>query len=429
MIDDMKKNTVILNPYTACLLIQTLSFLVFLLFGKIVRAHGFEGQSNQAVLADLNSLKALGVPILESDESLNLGLAVLDPKAQEKLLDYNHARGKCGGFEALPTLNSDLSLSSSKPQLAQLTKSIKLQNFRNEQYLTRPFRAANLEFDPVIAEALTEIQPNNLRDTVDWLSKFPTRFNRAPNPNVPVEGLVVRLQRMTAFSKWPIAIERIKHKSTPQDSVRLRIIGTERPEEILVLGGHFDSIAKWSETAPGADDNASGSANLIESLRVLLTKNQPKRTIDFFWYAGEESGLLGSAEIAESYSRDGQNVIGVLQLDMTLHPGEGPMVIGNVEDYTSAWLRDYFKSMNDTYLNVKLVPDVCGYACSDHASWYRRGFPTLLPFEATTSTMNRLIHTPKDLINNNSNFDHSAVFSKVALIFAMDLGNSSIKQP
>jgi leucyl aminopeptidase len=181
--------------------------------------------------------------------------------------------------------------------------------------------------------------------------------------------------------------------------------------------------------APGADDNASGSANLIEALRIMLAQPQPQRSIDFFWYAGEEQGLLGSAEIAKTYKAQKADVIAVLQLDMTLYPGAGESIIGSMNDFTSAWLRDYLKAMNDTYLHAQIVDDKCGYGCSDHASWNRQGYPALMPFETTFRGMNHNIHTAKDVITPDSNFRHSMLYTKIALVMAMDLGNSDARQP
>lgn len=181
--------------------------------------------------------------------------------------------------------------------------------------------------------------------------------------------------------------------------------------------------------APGADDNASGSANLIEALRILMTRPQPERTIDIFWYAAEEQGLLGSAEIAKQYKAEKKDVIAVLQLDMTLFPGSGELVIGSMTDFTSAWLRDYLKAVNETYLHARIVEDRCGYGCSDHASWSRQGYPALMPFEATFKASNKNIHTSKDIISPALSFKHSAVYSKIALVMALDLGNSTARQP
>ena len=131
-------------------------------------------------------------------------------------------------------------------------------------------------------------------------------------------------------------------------------------DEIVVLGAHHDSINQsWGETrAPGADDNASGSSNLFEALRILASQGRAARTIEFFWYAGEESGLLGSAEIARDYAARKKNVVGVLQLDMTLFPGDGEFVLGSMTDFTSPALRAWFAELNKTYMGkVQRITD------------------------------------------------------------------------
>jgi len=70
--------------------------------------------------------------------------------------------------------------------------------------------------------------------------------------------------------------------------------------------------------APGADDDGSGSVNLIESFRALLVAGfEPSTPVEFHWYAGEEGGLLGSADIADSYASAGTEVKAMVEFDMT----------------------------------------------------------------------------------------------------------------
>ena len=216
-----------------------------------------------------------------------------------------------------------------------------------------------------------------------------------------------------------------------KQSIRMSIKGSLNPNEIIVLGGHLDSINQWGNKAkaPGADDNASGSASLLEAARILLTKAQPQRTIEFMWYAGEESGLLGSAEIAQSYKNENKKVIAVLQLDMTAFAGNGVNKIASMTDFTSPWLRDYLKSINVAYLDIEILDDKCGYGCSDHASWHKQGYPALMPTEAKFDNMFTDLHTTRDVISDVLSFEHSLLFSKIALVMAMDLGNSSQKEP
>lgn len=377
----------------------------------------------QPVLASLSKLSAIGAKVLAKDASIDVGYALLTPRQQEKLSRAMHDAGKCGGFEALPQANA----AAATDALASLSAQVK----RDRAFENRRRAPLELASDPKIVAALAELKAENIGATVEWLQNFPSRFHRGAAANQHVNELEAKVRAMLSGYKGAFTVEQVAHTSTPQKSLKVSFTGKARPAEIVVLGGHLDSITGWGGggRAPGADDNASGSACLLEALRVFAASGPSERTVEFFWYAGEEGGLLGSGEIARAYKAASKNVVGVLQLDMTMFPGSGQMVIGNVDDFTSPWLREYLVAMNDTYLGVRLIQDRCGYACSDHASWYRQGYPTLMPFESNTASMNRNIHTTRDVIDSSTSFTHALVFAKIALVTAMDLGNSTAKQP
>ena len=384
-----------------------------------------EASPSQPALANLTLLEKAGARVLARDESIGVGYAHLTEEMQRKIQHFSHEEGKCGGFEALPT--GPLARAGAG-ELALLSARVQRDRKEQAKLFAQPLSLAKR---PEIVAGLLDLKEENLRETVEWLSSYPSRYNKLKDPNQHVVALEARLKKLLGGYAAPYLVEQIEHRSTKQRTLHVRLEGRQRPGEIVVLGGHLDSLnAGWFDTAaPGADDNASGSANLIEALRVLITRGQPERTVEFFWYAGEESGLLGSAEIAKRYKQENKDVVAVLQLDMTLFPGAGEFVIGNVSDFTSPWLQQYLVALNDTYLQAKVIPDECGYACSDHASWYRQGYPTLMPFEADTERMNPRIHSAGDKINSTVSFRHSLNFAKIALVFAMDLGNSVARAP
>lgn len=394
--------------------------------GATAHTPALENFQTKPILADLQDLKALNIPVLAQDQLSGVGYAVVTPVMQQRLQTRAHQVGKCGGFEAL-----DTSVAFDSTSYFNALTELSVQVQKEQSYAKAPFQMMSLERNADIASALDEVSEANLRETVTWLSSFPNRYNKGTTPNAHIDGMKARLEAILKAGRIPYEISTIDHTSTAQKTIRVRLVGSERPDEIIVLGGHLDSINQsWfgGGNAPGADDNASGSANLVEAMRIISQKAQPKRTIEFFWYAGEESGLLGSAEVAKTYKGQAKNVIAVLQLDMTLFPGSGNFVLGNMTDFTSSWLRDYLKAMNDTYLHIQIVDDQCGYGCSDHASWFRQGYPTLMPFEATMKQSNQNIHTTKDTITPQMSFAHSAVYSKIAVVLAMDLANSNAKQ-
>lgn len=394
------------------------------IFSFSAMAHQQLSEESLPVISSLDALKQAGAKVIEKDEELGVGYSIVSSAQQKSISEYMHRAGKCGGFEVLP--ERILTSASQKSLLNDLKKIVE-----KDKSWQRP-NSFGLQKRPEIVAALSELKGENIKATVEWLSSYPSRSNRLPNPNLHVDELESRVKVILEQYPGMFSVQKISHSRTKQKTLRVHLQGKSRPSEIVVLGGHLDSINQgWggSDLAPGADDNASGSANLLEALRVLVSKGRPERSVEFFWYAGEESGLLGSAEIAQNYKAEGKDVVAVLQLDMTLFPGSGELVIGNVEDFTSAWLRGYLEAVNELYLGVKLIADKCGYACSDHASWYRQGYPTLMPFESDTANMNRNIHTDRDKINESTSFRHSLVFAKIALILAMDLGNSIQRQP
>ncbi|MDZ4082025.1 MAG: M28 family peptidase, partial [Bdellovibrionales bacterium] len=279
--------------------------------------------------------------------------------------------------------------------------------------------------DTEIEKAVLEVSETNLKATVDFLSKFNSRNHKNGEGQTAVLAFKTEIERVLKDSVVPFKLDLIPHKNTPMNSLRLTIPGVVNPNEIIVAGGHIDSIAQsffgGGKKAPGADDNATGTANLLEAARIILKGRQPAKTIEIYWYAGEEGGLLGSAEIAADAKANAKNVIGVLQLDMTLHPGDGEFKLGSMTDFTSLSMRDHLAKINATYIGATIIEDKCGYGCSDHASWYKNGFPTLMPFEATKKRMNSNIHTERDVVNAQSSFRHSAMFTKIAVAFLMSL--------
>lgn len=378
----------------------------------------------KAVYADLNLLRNSNIPVLYSDENNDVGYAVINGQMEMILSTNAHKLGRCGNYEVLDQIPSDLI--TVRNALNELNK-FEIKN-RRYQYLYDG--KIQTKENSKISEALAQLKSSNVKDTITWLSSYPTRYNRGSQANVHVNAFYEKLKVMLNKINYPAQVDLINHKNTPQKSIRVSLKGSTRPDEIIVFGAHLDSINGWggSGKAPGADDNASGSASLLEALRVTLEQTQAQRTLEFFWYAGEESGLLGSAEIAETYKAEKKNVIAAMQLDMTMFPGDGEFRITNMTDFTSAWLRDYMKSLNETYVKVEILEDKCGYGCSDHASWFRRGYPAVFPTESKFNSSFDQIHTERDVITPRMSFEHALVFSKFALIFAMDLGNSNMKE-
>lgn len=403
-------------------------FLIPALLSSPLLAHELENFTTQSVFASIEDLKQIKAPILAADPISGVGYSRLTPELQMRMQENSHAQGKCGGFEVLPS-NEISTLSDAQNELNRL-KSIHL---KDQSYLRGPARFVSLQNKTFIEDAVSLVQEAQLQETVTWLSSFKTRHEKSKDNNAHVLQMKTKAEGYLKNWKGQWKVELVDHNSTKQKSLKVTLTGKSKPQEIIVLGGHHDSTtSSWggaNQPAPGADDNASGSANLFEILRILGQLEPSERTVKFMWYAAEESGLLGSAEIAKQYKAQKQNVIAVLQLDMTAYPGSGDMTISNVTDFTSPWLHDLIKQLNQIYVGLNIVDDKCGYACSDHASWYRQGFSTAVPFESTTRTMNPNIHSRQDVISPKLNFKHSAAITQLSLSFALELANTDLRAP
>ncbi len=217
-----------------------------------------------------------------------------------------------------------------------------------------------------------------------------------------------------------------------QHSVIASISG--KSEKTVVIGAHQDSINLFLPSilaAPGADDDGSGTVTILEALRVLLTdekvvKGQAENTIEFHWYSAEEGGLLGSQAIFKNYEKEGRDVKAMLQQDMTgyvqktLDAGQ-PESVGVITDFVDRDLTTFVKVVIDNYCQIPWVETKCGYACSDHASASKAGYPSAFVIESGFKYSNDKIHTTEDKIEFLS-FDHMLQHAKLTLGVVYELG-------
>jgi Zn-dependent M28 family amino/carboxypeptidase len=125
---------------------------------------------------------------------------------------------------------------------------------------------------------------------------------------------------------------------------------------------------------PGADDNASGTAALVEIARALAGATpRPRRSIVFVAFTAEEKGLLGSAAAA---SRPVKNVVAMLNLDMIGRLHDGALEVGG--SATAPEWRAIVDAANTEHLGLTYPQRLV--ANSDHASFVARRVPSLFMF-------------------------------------------------
>ena len=106
---------------------------------------------------------------------------------------------------------------------------------------------------------------------------------------------------------------------------------------------------------------------------------------------------MGSQAVANDYKARGVNVVAMSQFDMTAWVKKGTREeVGVIMDYTDNKLTEFNKGLVEEYLSIPYVETQCGYACSDHASWEKVGYPAIFTIESSFANSNHHIHTANE---------------------------------
>lgn len=363
------------------------------------------------VTTDIDVLGGIESMITMDIVAVGNGVAVINAsnETMKEITEVTHEKfGRCGGFFYHDTVEEAMS-------------SLNLSNVKS----FAPTRSYSLTKPLLVEKAIALVEEKNISNYIKHLSSYKNRYYQSDTGVAAAVSIRDEWSKLLA-DKAGAKVELYNHSKWKQPSVIATIVGSKYPNEVIVVGGHLDSIAGWFDRgnarAPGADDNASGIASITETIRVLVKSGFiPERTIKFMGYAAEEVGLRGSAEIASDFKTKNINVIGALQLDMTNFRGSDKDIY-IITDYTDKGQNEFLKKLTTTYVKVSFEEDKCGYACSDHASWHKNGFAASMPFESAKGGMNSNIHTSGDLIDVSSgNALHAVSFTKLATAYVIEL--------
>src|SRR5215469_2292887 len=171
-------------------------------------------------------------------------------------------------------------------------------------------------------------------------------------------------------------------------------------DEYVIIGAHYDHLGRGNvdslapsqigQIHPGADDNASGTAGVLELARLLAPqRGQLKRSILFMNFAGEELGLLGSAEWVKEPTRPLAKALAMINMDMIGRIRDDKVYIGGVGTGSN------FKTVLEQAqkdVPFKVEYSAGGYSSSDHTSFVAKQIPVLFFFSGLHSDY----HKPSD---------------------------------
>jgi hypothetical protein len=192
-----------------------------------------------------------------------------------------------------------------------------------------------------------------------------------------------------------------------------------KSDNTMVLGAHYDHLGEDGrgsslEANPkgkihnGADDNASGSAGLIELARLISSQNLLKNyNVLFAWFSAEEAGLIGSKYLSNHFPLKMESVKMMVNLDMIGRLNDSTLALTLMGMGTSPIFGKVLNECNS--FNFKLVMDSSGTGPSDHTSFYLKNIPVLAFFTGTHSDY----HKPSDDIEKINFQGESEVLSFV----------------
>jgi leucyl aminopeptidase len=284
-------------------------------------------------------------------------------------------------------------------------------------------------YNETIAPLLKELDQKKMRSHLEEFTSFHTRYYKSDYGRQSSEWLFDQVNQTLTHAGAGVA--NFFQHSWGQNSIIATLPG--KSEKTIVIGAHQDSINLFLPSilaAPGADDDGSGTVTILEALRVLLQDEdilhgKAENTVEFHWYSAEEGGLLGSQAIFSAYEKQGRDVKAMLQQDMTgythatIAAGE-PESVGVITDFVDPGLTTFIKEVVNTYCTIPYVETKCGYACSDHASASKHGYPSAFVIESDFKYSDKKIHTTEDKVEY-LDFKHMLQHARLTLGLAYEL--------
>jgi Zn-dependent M28 family amino/carboxypeptidase len=268
---------------------------------------------------------------------------------------------------------------------------------------------------PPALSSAEEASRSRLQQTVHTLAgQIGERNYRRP---LALDSAERYVQQQFESLGYTVHVQAFHARGGESRNLEVSIPGADRPAEIIVVGAHYDS----APLTPGADDNATGVAALLELARLLHTEHFA-RTIRFVAFANEEPPYFGSADMgsrfyaATAHAR-GDSILAMLSLETVgyfsnapgsqhypapfglVYPTRGNFLtfVGNVASrrLVHESIRAFRASATLPSEGVAAPSDVPGIGWSDHSSFWSEGYPAIMITD-TAPFRNTAYHGPHD---------------------------------
>lgn|GEM_PF-816678 len=283
-----------------------------------------------------------------------------------------------------------------------------------------------------ISDIISQVNADSIAKTIKDLQNYGTRWCLNSNRKQIANYIKSRFLNF-GFTSSEVKLDSfyLSNLNTWQYNVICEYKGSVNSLKYVVLGGHYDSYSNQniSITAPGADDNASGTAAVIEIARVMKSTGFiPKLTIVFSAFAAEEYGLYGSFDLAKKFKNKQADIKAMINFDMIAYnnPSQNPNNYFFILPYIGAEdLRDLMSYCLKTYSNLKPIYGEQNSSGSDSYSFYSQGYKSVFMFEYI---FNPYYHSPSDLFSNiDINYAAEAIKGSLAATIYLSSSPEKVK--
>ena len=315
-------------------------------------------------------------------------------------------------------LSNDLRPAKNDGMVAIYNKTAKLAQ------ATRDFPSV-VEEDQLVRGLMDEVSIENLTNTVQHLQDYERRQWSTNQAYEAGQWIYEQFESLGLdVEEFPFDYE--GNPSSP--NIIATQWGTKYPDKYIVCGSHYDSerSGHGGQEAPGADDNATGVATVLETARILSEHNF-EYSIIYCAFSAEEIGLIGSEAYAKSCADIGYDIVAYFNNDMNgyLHPGN-EIHVDLIYPENVEVLGEYYKNVAGVYfpeMQVRHIEFTKGD--SDHTSFNNNGFMGIYPFE-DKDNYSPYIHTLEDVIGISVNsFEQSQRFTQMNIACVATLATLS----
>jgi len=223
--------------------------------------------------------------------------------------------------------------------------------------------------DTFVQRLVNKVNADSIRGQIQRLQDFQTRFSPTDSCRSAEQYV---FDYFTTLGLDSVALDSYPEWGDTWRNVVGTIVGHTNPAKVVVICGHMDCTSEDPDNnAPGAEDNASGTAMAIEAARIMAREN-PEITLKFIAFTGEEQGILGSFHYAELMRSQGVNVLGALNFDMIAWPG-GAFGVAIYCNRASLPLAQYEDEMAGLYTTLDHAVVVGSYG-SDQLAFHASGY-------------------------------------------------------